>query len=166
MSQDKRQLPQGNYVGKIEDYGIFKKDDKASAFIKFKIDKGEGNGFAELTWFGGLANTKKEGAKKTPMEYTVTTLLDCGFSGADIADLATGPGNEVLKLGTEMALVVEDNLYNDELTTRIKYVNVLGAGGLKRATVEELAGKVDTSAFRAALLKGKENRPSTEDIGF
>lgn len=164
--EDKRQLPAGSYIGKIEDYGIFKKDEKASAFIKFKIDKGPGQGFAELTWFGSLSTIKKETAKKSPMEYTVTTLLDCGFSGADIEDLATGPGNETLKLGTEMSLEIEDNIYQDKQTSRIKYVNVLGAGGLKRATKEEVAGTVDTSAFRAMLLKGKENRPTGDDIGF
>ena len=161
MSEDKRQLPQGNYVGKIEDYGVSNsKAGKAQAFIKFKIDKGPGEGYAELTWFGGLSNEVAQGKKRSPMSRTVETLLDCGFKGNDTDDLATGPGNEVLKLGTEMSLTIQDDEYEGVLRSKIAWVNVVGAGGVKRATKEELAGKIDTSAFRAMLLKGKETRPT------
>ena len=70
MSQDKRQLECGMYEGEVENYGIMKNSKgEPNAFIKFKINKGEGQGFAELTWFGGLSDKVGEKAKKSPAAY-------------------------------------------------------------------------------------------------
>ncbi len=169
MSEDKRVLGAGQYVGTIEDYGISEsKESKApQAFVKFKIMKGEGDGFAELTWFGGFSNEIKEGNKKSPAQWTVSTLLDCGFSGQEVEDLSTGPEGKTLELGKEMSLVVEDNDYKGVVRSRIKWVNRLGAGGPKKVSKDELSGKMNTSALRAMLLKGRENMPpQEEDIPF
>ena len=169
MSEDKRQLSAGTYEGEVEDYGISKngKGDP-QAFVKFKIMKGEGEGFAELTWYGGLSNSKKPEAKKSPAEYTIATLLDLGFKGMEVEDLATGPHGNSIDPGRVMSLTIEDNLYEDKLYSRIKYINALGAGGPKKLTKEELTGKTDTSALRAILLKEKANRPDNpaDGIGF
>jgi len=165
--EDKRVIQAGHYIGAIDDYGIStnQKGD-AQVFIKFKINKGEGQGYADLIWFGSLSDKKKPEAKKSPAQYTISTLLDCDFSGQEVEDMAGGPANEVLRLGKEMALEIEDNQYNDKLTSRIKWVNIIGAGGVKRVSKEELTGKTNTSALRAMLLKEKETRPPTEDVGF
>ena len=167
MGEDKRTLVAGFYDGEIVDYGIKlakKEGGDPQAFIKFRIKKGDGEGHAELTWFGGLSNKIGSNAKRSPMSYTVSTLLDCGFKGNDTDDLAMGPANEVLAIGNLMSLTVEDNDYDGKTTSRIKYVNPLGSSGIKRATPDELNGKIDSSAFRAMLLQQKENKPS-EDGG-
>ncbi len=169
MSEDKRQLSAGTYEGEIEDYGISKNSKgDAQAFIKFKIMKGEGEGFAELTWYGGLSNAKKQDAKKSPAEYTIATLLDCGFKGMEVEDLATGPHGNSIDPGRVMSLAIEDNDYEGKIYSRIKYINALGAGGPKKLTKEELTGKTDTSALRAILMTEKPNSPDnpSDGIGF
>jgi hypothetical protein len=173
MSEDKRQLAPGSYEGTIEDYGISKNSkDKPQAFIKFKIMKGEGQGFAELTSYGGLSEVVAEGKKKSPAERTITVLLDCEFSGMNPTDLASGRQGGTIALGKAMALTIQDNDYKDVLRSQIAFVNPLGGGGMKTLSKDEVEGKVNTSALRAILLKQKENRPtegmpaSEEDIPF
>lgn len=165
--EDKRVIPPGQYIGAIEDYGISKSSkDQPQAFIKFKINKGEGEGFVNLTWFGGLSEKVPQGKEKSPAQWTVGTLLDCGFKGQEIEDLAFGPAGESIQLGKEMSVTVQDNEYEGKLTSRIQWVNVLGGGGPKKMSKEDLAGKTNTSALRALLLQEKQNRPSEEDMGF
>lgn len=168
-AEDKRILPEGYYTGTIEDYGISKTTkDQAQAFIKFKIRKGEGEGFAMLTWYGSLSEKVPQGKENAPAFYTVKTLLDCGFKGDEVEDLAQGITSGVIEKGKEMQLTVQDNLFNDKLTSRIAWVNIIGSGGAKSLSKEELVGKTNTSALRALLLKEKANRPADEpiDVGF
>lgn len=163
--EDKRVLDAGSHIGAVEDYGISESSKKQpQAFIKFKISKGEGNGFATLTWFGGLSETVPQGKENSPAHYTVKTLLDCGFSGQEVEDLAQGVTSGVISHGKEMALEIEDNEYEGVIRSRIKWVNPIGAGGPKKMKKEELAGKTNTSALRAMLLKEKANRPSEEPV--
>lgn len=163
--EDKRVLPAGSYIGSIEDYGISEsKSKQPQAFIKFKVNKGEGEGFANLTWFGGLSEKVPKDKDNAPAHYTVKTLLDCGFSGQEVEDLAQGIASGVIPHGKEMALEIEDNEYEGVTRSRIKWVNVIGARGPKKMSKDELAGKTNTSALRAMLLKEKQNRPSEEPI--
>ncbi len=160
---DKRVLPPGQYIGTVEDYGISKtKQDQPQAFIKFKINKGEGLGFANLMWFGGLSEKVPQGKENSPAHYTVKTLLDCGFRGMEVEDLAQGVASNIIPHGKEMSLTIEDNEYEGVLRSRIQWVNVIGAGGPKKMKREELEGKTNTSALRAMLLKEKQNRPTEE----
>lgn len=163
--EDKRTIPAGQYIGTIEDWGISKSSkDVPQAFIKFKINKGEGLGFANLTWFGGLSEVVPKDKQNSPAHWTVKTLLDCGFSGQEVEDLAMGIDGGSLVVGKEMALTIQDNEYDDKLTSRIQWVNVVGGGGPKKMSKEELSGKTNTSALRAMLLKEKANRPTEEPI--
>jgi len=168
VNEDKRVLMAGNYIGTIEDYGISKSSkDEPQAFIKFKVEKAQGEGFAELTWFGGLSEKVREGKTNSPAHYTIKTLLDCGFKGMEVEDLANGPAGGTIEFGKEMSLVVEDNLYKEVLRSQIKWVNKLG-GGMKSLSKEELVGKTNTSSLRAMLLKEKASRPEEleEEIPF
>lgn len=160
MSEDKRVVPAGDYEGTIEDYGIntTSKGDP-QAFIQFKVNKGEGNGFTNLTWFGSLSTKKLNNSDKSSADYTVGTLASCGFSGNEVEDLCGGKASGVLKVGTKMSLHIEDNDYNDKVTSRIKYVNHPG-GGLKKLAKGDLEGKLNTSQLRAILLKERANQPS------
>lgn len=165
--EDKRVIPAGQYLGSIEDFGISKSSkDQPQAFIKFKINKGERLGFCNLTWFGGLSEKVPQGKENSPAHWTVKTLLDCGFTGQEVEDLALGVEGNSLQLGKEMSLTIQDNEYEDKLTSRIQWVNVVGGGGPKKMSKEDLAGKTNTSALRAMLIKEKESRPQEEEIPF
>ncbi len=162
MSQDKRQLECGMYEGEVENYGIMKNSKgEPNAFIKFKINKGEGQGFAELTWFGGLSDKVGEKAKKSPAAYTISTLLDCGFKGKEVEDLALGTSGDTIDLGRVMAITIEDNLYNDVVSSRIKWINPVGSTGkMETMGKDEVTTKINSSALRAMLLKEKEAKPT------
>lgn len=161
MSEDKRVIGAGEHLGECVDYGISKNSKgEPQAFLKFKINKGEGLGFCHLTWFGGLSDKIPQGKEHPPAHYTVKTLLDCGFQGQEVEDLAGGIDANVIPGGRTMQLTIEDNLYEDKLSSRIKWINIVGAGGPKKMSKEELVGKTNTSALRAMLLKEKQNRPT------
>jgi hypothetical protein len=172
VSEDKRILNAGDYEGAIEDYGI-KSTTKGDpqVFIQFKVNKGEGQGFANLTWYGGLSTNKSDKVDKSPAEYTVETLIACGFSGGDVEELCGGIASNSLKVGTKMSLHIEDNNYNEKITSRIKYVNRPGSG-IKRLGKADLDGKLNTSKLRAILLQEKSQQPSEgmptteEDLPF
>jgi hypothetical protein len=169
--EDKRVIQAGYYEGSVEDYGISNNSKgDLQAFIKFKIKKDDGEGFVSLTWFGGLSEKIAPGKDKSPASWTIHTLLDCGFKGQEAEDLAGGITSGVIDPGREMALTVQDNTYNDKLTSRIAWVNIIGSGGgQKNLSKEELTGKINSSSLRAMLLKERQNRPSDDTlkgIGF
>ena len=123
-----------------------------------------------MTWYGGLSEKIAEGKKKSPAERTITVLLDCGFNGMNVTDLASGRHGKTLGLGAAMSLTIQDNEYEGVVRSQIAFVNPLGGGGIKSISKEETEGKVNASALRAILLKEKANRPTEgmpeEDIPF
>lgn len=145
-----RILDPGKYDGKIVDYGISKTSTgKKQAFIVFEIQG------KNLTWYGGLDAVPNANTGKAQLEYTVKTLLDCGLSSDTIEVMAAGQSSNAIPIGKEMTLVVEDNTYEGNVSSRIKYVNELGfVAGPARMSYEEATG-ADSGALRAELARQK-----------
>lgn len=146
-----RILDPGRYDGKISDYGISKTSKgKKQAFIVFDI-----NG-KSLTWYGGLDPVPSEPGKRAQLEFTIKTLLDCGFSNDSVESMAAGKDSNALPLGKEMTLTIEDNLYNGETSSRIQWVNEKGfVPGPPRISYEEATGS-DSGALRAELMRQRK----------
>lgn len=147
-----RILDPGTYKAKIADYGMSKtQSGKPQAFIVFDV-----NG-TNISWFGLLDPKSSDGVKKAPLEISVKTLLDCGFSGDTIEVMAAGKSSNCLEIGKEMDLVIEDDLYNGEVKSRIKWVNVPGfIPGGARMTYEDASASVQSGALRAELMRQRK----------
>ena len=152
-----RQLEPGRYDGKISNYGMSNTQaGSKQAFITFDIAKPEG-GNVELTWYGSLNPKPKEEGGKAASEWTIATLLDCGFSSQAIEILAAGPDGNSIELGKVMTLVVEDNVWKEQTNSRIKFINVPGTSpGPKRVTVDEVATSPEATALRAQLMRARQ----------
>jgi hypothetical protein len=155
-------VPAGVYEGKLVDYGISEtQHGDAQAFIVFEI---EHEGPKRLTWYG-LMNTKaKTEGKKAPIEFTVKTILDCGFTGEAIENMAAGVQAACFPIGKVMNLTIVDNEYinsagNEVVTSKVQWVNVPGEGGVKRIDQATASTKINTGALRAELLKQRGNQP-------
>jgi hypothetical protein len=151
-----RQLDPGRYDGKIVDYGMSKtKAGDSQAFIMFNIEKPEG-GSVELTWYGSLNPKPKEEGGKAPSEWTIATLLDCGFSSSSIEILAAGKDGNSLEVGKMMTLSVQDNVWDGNTTSQIRFVNILGSTpGPKRVSVDDACKLPESGALRAQLLRAR-----------
>lgn len=162
----------GYYNGKIVDYGISeaRSSGQPQAFIEFEVIDGVLDGQPcstppRLKWFGGLATKASKEGDTPPIEWTVKTLLDCEFSSEAVENMAAGPASECLKIGHEMSLTIEDNEWDGKVSSRIKWVNIKGStGAAKKMSHEEAAGKLNTSALRAVLLREKQKRATGADV--
>ena len=159
-----RTLTPGSYDGKIVDYGIGKtKKDKPQAFIVFEIpveDK-----LVRLTWYGLLDPKPSEEGKRAPSEITVATLLDCGYSAETIEMMAAGPTSNALEIGHEMTLVVEDNTWEGETNSRIKYVNIKGQSrGPVRMSYEQASAGLPSGALKAQLMRARAGKGGATNV--
>lgn len=154
-----RILDPGRYEGKIVDYGISKTSKgKKQAFIVFDI-----NG-KTLTWYGGLDPIPSEPGKRAQLEFTIKTLLDCGLSTDTVETMAAGTSSNALPVGKEMALVVEDNVYEGETSSRIKWINEKGfMPGPPRIAYEEAIGS-DSGALRAELARQRQMKATGQPV--
>lgn len=164
-----RLLDPGTYRGKIVGYGISEtKAGNKQAFITFEIPS-PGGGTVKMSWYGGLSAEAKEG-KKAPAEYTIATVLECGFEGEGVEMLAGGPESMALPLNKEMSLVIEDNEYEGNVSSRVKYVNDPSIQrGPKSVTFDEASKGLNVGALRATMLRLKASRkasPDAPDIPF
>jgi len=160
----------GTYPGTLTDYGISEtKAGDPQVFLIFDVNAGDQGNYS-MTWYGLMNTVAKESGKKAPIEYTIKTILDCGFSGESPELLAAGPESNLMPLGIAMDLRVEDNTYDGTTTNRIRFVNVPGqGGGPGRVGYEEVTKKVSVDAIRAELIKQRANRPHVEkkqDVGW
>lgn len=110
----------GKYTAKIVDADVWASTkNEPRAVLVFDFMNEEGNP-RQLMWFGSLNG----GAR----EITVETLVRCGFTGNDLADL--NKGKEVLNEGP-YEIVVEMNTYEGKTGPRIKYINAPGGGAFR-----------------------------------
>ncbi len=162
-----RLLDPGTYRGKIVGYGISQTlSGSNQAFVTFEVPLQAG-GSVKISWYGGLSVDAKPG-KKAPAEYTLATLLDCGFEGEGVEVIAGGPDSNSLPLGREMDLVVEDNVYEDKVSSRIKYVNDPNVSrGPKSVSFDDASKSLNVGSLRAVLLRKKQERGAgAADIPF
>lgn len=157
-------VPAGTHKGTIADYGISKtQKDKPQVFIQFDLAEGK-----RLTWYGLLDAVASDPSKKAPLEITVKTLLDCGFAGETIENLAAGKDSNLLEIGKEFDLVVKDNTYNGETKSQIAFINVPGyILGAQRMSPEDASKTLNSGSLRAELIRqrkiagGKPNTPKS-----
>lgn len=152
----------GTYEGRIEDYGTaVTSGGFDQVFIKFALENGE-----KISWFGGLATKAKTEGKTAPIEWTVKTLLDCGFSGMDVTDMSAGPEGKCLEIGKAMELVIADHEYNGTIKSQVNFINIPGSGGpgIKRSTKEDISSKLNVGALKAELLRQKKMRETGKPV--
>lgn len=118
----------------------------------------------ELTWFGGMQTVASSEGGKPAIEWTVKTMLDCGFMKDNPLDLANEefqPGTVMpcFPAGTIMSLTIEDNEYNGSESSKIKFINIKGQrGGIQTISKEQAASKTNADALRAVLMREKKAR--------
>lgn len=151
-----RNFEPGKHTAKIADYGISKTSKgKPQAFIVFES---EGK---SITWYGGLDPKPAEEGKRAPLEFTIKTLLDCGLSTDVVENMAAGTQSNALPVGKEMELVIEDNVWEGQVQSRIKWVNIPGfVSGPPRVDHAEAGTLVNSGALRAELMRQKKG-PAT-----
>ncbi len=154
-----RKINPGSYDAKIVDYGLTEtKNNKPMAFVTFGIQDAQ-DSYVELTWRGLLDPKPSAEGKKAPSEYTVKTLLDCGFKGESIENMAAGKDSNIIDIGHEMTVVVEDNEYDGETYSQIRWVNIKGeTHGPSRMTQDQASAKLPTGALRAQLMKARQEK--------
>ncbi|MGH2612073.1 MAG: hypothetical protein ACRDFB_03365 [Rhabdochlamydiaceae bacterium] len=151
----------GIYQGEIKDYGISQtKGGDKQAFMIFEI-KDDADISYRLTWYGLLNPVAKNPGSRAPLEFTVKVLLDCGFDGMDLTVIAGGIESNSIPLDRKMSLTIEDNEWEGNVTSKIRFVNPLGfSTGPNRVSFETVTQTLDVNALRAELLKQRESRPA------
>lgn len=151
-------VPAGTHKGTISDYGMSKtQKDKPQIFIRFDLAEGK-----KLTWFGGLDAVASDPSKRAPLEMTVKTLLDCGFSGDAIENLAAGKDSNLLQIGLERDLVVKDNHYNGDVTSQIAFINDPNyVPGFAKMTAEDASKVTNTGSLRAELMRQRKQKTTS-----
>ena len=91
----------------------------------------------DLLDYPGQTITMFAALSDAALAYTVEKLRTCGWRGCDLADLSG--------LDAEVILVVEAEEYNGKWTSKVKYVNAVGA-----SFANALAGD-DLAAFSASM---------------
>jgi hypothetical protein len=125
---------------KIQDYGIsLTKANSAQVTVNFKNTETN----ESINWWGSL----KEGKAR---EITIKNLFLMGFSGDDIAQIASGIEGGALNHIQEYELVIEEHEHEGKKSKRVKFINLPGSGGIKNK-LDETSAK---DALKALNLKG------------
>lgn len=104
----------GNFKGNVIDYGVNEtKEGLPQVFIVFNVPELN----KKMTWYGSFKSEQSR-------EITVKAILNCGFTGKSIADLAGGKEAKVLDEHKELELNIDEQEYNGKVQERIQWINV------------------------------------------
>lgn len=150
----------GNYKAKIKDYGIIQhqKSGKFQVMILFGILDGP-----NFTYFGGLDSEKQK-------EFTTKNLVTLGANPTTIDRVEQGPKGGALDMEKVFELVVEDNTYNGQTNSRIKFIN--DPSRFKPQTKVQGSGALsDLKGIAAAMIASNPELQVTEkkaidNVGF
>lgn len=160
------QIKPGIYQATISNYGIgVTQNGNPQVMILFNFQDHE-NAPREMTWYGSL----KEGKAQ---EYTLKTLLYCGFSGSDPAEIADGIESGLLDHITPVKITVEEHEYEGKKSMRVSWVNKIGSKAMeKRITKSEAKLKLGTLNLKGTLAAVRqetgikaEPRPAKAAVG-
>lgn len=109
-----KEIYAGTFTGRIVDCGIREtKGGEIEPVIRFKWDDADGDS-KEWNWRGSLKDGKAR-------EFTLKTLIACGFTGDDLSVLCDG--SAALNTQKEFSLVIAMDTYNGKTTPKINYIN-------------------------------------------
>lgn len=104
-------MKEGNFKGKITNYGILGQETKADgsikamqAFITFNVDFGEST--KTMTHFLGFKSLQP-GKKMSQAQVSGQIILDCGFTGNSIAEMAHGVAANLFPTDKDFNISVE-----------------------------------------------------------
>ena len=147
----------GDYQARIVNYGITNnKAGDPQLAILFEYNDEE-NQRHEVTWFGSF--------KEKALEWTLKTLIVCGFSGEDPAELATGVESGLLDTISPVTIVLDEQEYQGKRFIRVTWVNPSGGKSLGgRITKEEAKVKLGAMNLRGqmAMIRQKEGVPKPQ----
>lgn len=146
----------GVYQANIINYGIdVNKNGNAQAAILFEYNDHDGQRH-EVTWFGSF----KEGKA---LEITLKTLLACGFSKDDPAELAAGYDSHALDVSTPVKITIEEQEYEGKKFMRVQWVNPLRQ--FKSMSKDEAKVKLGAMNLKAqlALMKQELGQPVRQE---
>ena len=156
----------GKYIGKISSAGLYEPKSKIPMVcIQFEFQDVEGE-LHNLTWYGSMHDNSKE--------FTIQTMVTCGFSGDDLIDCLKG--KEVFDTTKELELVVGIKETQDgKQRPEIKFINNTGGSSFKQMDVAQAKSitqgysiKGDLMAARQVVgaVKPKQEEVSEQDILF
>lgn len=151
----------GTFTAQIIDYGIWKgaKGPMAAVMMQYKDSADKTN---QLTWFGSFNG----GAR----EYTIETLIRCGFKGSNGAELNKGKGSGVLDEVKNFEIVVRNEpnpMKGNQLQSRIAFINLPGGDAFRAKLADQgeaavLMGGLNLAGdFAAARAKGNQPKAPT-----
>lgn len=143
-----QKITAGIFEARISNYGItVTKEGHPQVAILFDYNDHDGTPH-EVTWFGTL----KEGKGQ---EFTLKSLLYCGFSGSDPADLADGANTGLLDTMTPVKITIEEQEYNGKRQMKVAWINRIG-GAIKSITKSEAKLKMGALNLKGALAAARQ----------
>ena len=92
-------------------------------------------------------------------ERSMDNLSILGWNGTDLNDLN---GTDLL-VGQKAWLVLDEEEYNGETRTKVKFINAIGGGGIKAMEADE--AKALAASLKGKMLKYRQNKPAPKAEG-